>query len=131
MAARGAGMVTLLLPEGCAGDSGVALPGAGCCPRGQGRRAAQVAGGAVRSRRWGAGCWTPLAAARALWSSRPRGEGGEGRAGEDRVRAAPLARIPHLPGRAGAAGTGSGGHRGKGWWSEVDSGKGWVDTGSY
>lgn len=41
-AARGAGMVTLLLPEGCAGDSGVALPGQGAV---HGPRAASGTGG--------------------------------------------------------------------------------------
>jgi hypothetical protein len=93
------------------------------------------AGGGQGSAQPSEGRWLlgSAAAARALWSSRPGGGGGEG-AGEDRVRAAPLARIPHLPGRAGTAGTGSVGHRGKRWcgdqteWNEVDSGKGWADT---
>lgn len=91
-----------------------------------------MASRAARSRRRGAGCWAPRPQP-ALYGPATR-SGGRG-AGEDRVGAAPLARIPHLPGRAGAAGTGSGGHRGKRWcgdqteWNEVDSRKGWVDTG--
>lgn len=93
-------MVTLLLPEGCAGDSGMALPGQGAVhgPGVVSERAAQVAGGAVRSRRWGAGCLAPLAAARALWSSGP---GERGKAGGGPNRGGPLGQDPPFAGKSG------------------------------
>lgn len=124
MAARGAGMVTLLLPEGCAGDSGVALRDR-ALSTGLGQQAAQVAGGAVRSRRWGADCLAPLAATRALWFSGP-GERGKARGRTESGRppwpGSPICREERGRREPGAGATEGAETRPN--WSEVDGGKG-------
>lgn len=96
-------------PRGLCGRQWRGSAGTGRCPRASGSerhrwrvgRCAAVGGALTAWLRW------PQPA---LYGPEAQGKGG--RRGEDRVGAAPLARIPHLPGRAGAAGTGSGGHRG-------------------
>lgn len=133
-AARGAGMVTLLLPEGCADDSGVALPGQGAFhrPGAASERASGTGGG------WGGA--QPSVGRRLLGSAgrsprfmvqRPRGKGeGGGRteSGRPPWPGSPICREERGRQEPGAGATEGAETRPN--WSEVDSGKGWVGTGA-